>query len=93
VQAEPAPPPPAPVIVAAKPQPPPPSEPPADALEESRQLWRQAIDAEQLGKYGEAVRLYERIKTLPKDVWPSALNVYLEAARKQAGQSTEASSK
>jgi hypothetical protein len=47
-----------------------------------------------LGKYAQAVRLYEQIRALPRDVWPSALQVNLDWARKQAGQtSTEASTK
>ena len=60
---------------------------PADlavAADLARTLWRNAIDAEQRRDFRDAVKSYEQIKTLPSDVWPSSLDLRLEAARQQS---------
>jgi hypothetical protein len=49
-------------------------------------LWRQALDAEQAGNYAEAVRTYEELQKLPKDVWPAPLEINLKLARRRLGR-------
>lgn len=56
----------------------------ADQLDQARTLYRQAIDAERKrpAEYAEAVRLYEKVKKLPREVWPGDLEIRLERARR-----------
>jgi hypothetical protein len=67
-----------------------PSEPEApkltevEALAQSRSLWGKAIDAEAKHDYAAAVGYYEKIQKLPRSVWPAALKLRLDAARKHA---------
>lgn len=59
---------------------------PADALppdERARTLRRTAIDAEAAGDYARAVELYEQITRLPREHWPSDLQLRLDAARQR----------
>jgi hypothetical protein len=58
----------------------------ANPLEQSRALWRAAIDAEARRDNALAVKLYEQIKQLPPDVWPAGLQLRLEMAQKRVGQ-------
>ena len=55
----------------------------ADALDQARSLWIKAIDAEAKHNYPAAVHYYEQIKKLPSTVWPAALDLRLQAAKKQ----------
>ncbi len=59
------------------------------AIEQARMLWNQAIDAEARRDFAGAVSCYEQIKRLPlsSDNWPGGLQVRLELAQRQAGQS------
>lgn len=59
---------------------------PDELVNISRQLWRQAIDAEVKGDWKEAVKLYERIKSMPAIAWPSGLNIRLDDAQRRAQQ-------
>lgn len=54
----------------------------ADQLDQARTLYRQAIDAEAKRDSSEAVRLYEKVKRLPREVWPGDLEIRLERARR-----------
>jgi hypothetical protein len=58
-------------------------EPPSleQAMEESRKLFGQAIDAEARGDYAAALRHYEQIKKLRRDAWPGGLQVRIDLAR------------
>ena len=56
----------------------------ADQLDQARTLYRQAIDAEAKRDANEAVRLYEKVKRLPREVWPGDLEIRLERARRAA---------
>ena len=56
---------------------------PAALAEQARALRRSAIDAEAAGDFARAVRLYEQIRALPRDYWPSDLNVRLDAAKQR----------
>jgi hypothetical protein len=58
----------------------------AEAIDQARQLWRAAIDAEARRDFTGATRLYEQIKQLPSDAWPAGLQLRLEMAQKRAGQ-------
>lgn len=73
---------------APKPKPTQPPPPTAAAVDESlapderaRLLRRSAIDAEAAGDYRRAVQLYEQIRKLPREFWPSDLQLRLDAAR------------
>jgi hypothetical protein len=59
------------------------------AIEQARMLWNQAIDAEARRDFAGAVNCYEQIKRLPlsSDNWPGGLQVRLELAQRQVGQS------
>jgi hypothetical protein len=59
------------------------------AIEQARVLWNQAIDAEARRDFAGAVKYYEQIKRLPlsSENWPGGLQVRLELAQRQAGQS------
>lgn len=57
-----------------------------DLKQQELEMWRlrnEAIDAEAHDDFATAVRNYERIKGLPKSVWPSDLDVRLRRARGQ----------
>jgi hypothetical protein len=56
---------------------------PAALAEQARSLRRSAIDAEAAGDFARAVRLYEQIRALPRDCWPSDLHVRLDAAKQR----------
>lgn len=56
---------------------------PAAQLEKARLLWHSAIDAEGRREFTEAVRLYQQIQDLPRDVWPGGLELRLANARKR----------
>jgi hypothetical protein len=58
-------------------------EPPSleQAMEESRKLYGQAIDAEARGDYAAALQHYEQIKKLRRDAWPGGLQVRIDLAR------------
>jgi len=71
-----------PVEVVSQPQQPIPVSP-ADVAEMSSELWKQALDAEGQKDYPKAIDLYEKIKQLPPNVWPSNLDIYLQQAREQ----------
>ncbi|MGH7179032.1 MAG: hypothetical protein ACREJC_16765 [Tepidisphaeraceae bacterium] len=55
------------------------------ALSEMRKLYNRALDASARHDYAEAVRCYERIMVLPREVWPSDLQVRLDVARRLRG--------
>jgi hypothetical protein len=55
----------------------------AGRLDQVRTFWRAAIDAEGKQDYVLAVKNYELIKKLPRDLWPQGLDVRLNQARKQ----------
>lgn len=59
------------------------SEPPTleQAMESSRKLYGQAIDAEARNDYAAALRFYEQIKKLRRDAWPGGLQVRIDLAR------------
>jgi hypothetical protein len=46
-------------------------------------LWNQGLDAESTGNYAKAVAAYERIQSLPSNLWPPHLEVRLDMARKE----------
>jgi hypothetical protein len=54
-----------------------------EAYDEEKRLWSKAIDAEANQDFVEAVRCYEEIEQLPREVHPPALSVRLELARRQ----------
>ena len=54
------------------------------AVDKASQWRNQAIDAGARGDWAGAVSLYERIEKLPKDAWPSDVELKLEIARKRA---------
>jgi hypothetical protein len=55
-----------------------------EAYDEEKLLWSKAIDAEANQDYVEAVRCYEEIKQLPREVQrPLGLEVRLELARRK----------
>jgi len=56
------------------------------AMEKSRQLRLQAMDAETAGDYAKALRLLEQIKTLQKSVWPGDLQIQIDYAKSQVDQ-------
>jgi hypothetical protein len=58
----------------------------ADAGEQARTLYNQGIDAEQHVDFTAAVKSYEKIMKLPREVWPTDLELRLRLARKQAEQ-------
>ena len=51
------------------------------AMEESRKLYGQALDAEGRNDYAAALRFYEQIKKLRRDAWPGGLQVRIDLAR------------
>jgi hypothetical protein len=79
-----------PARVTPTPEPPTPVKPsvvvPADPYDQSRTLWRAAIDAEARRDFAGAAQLYIQIKQLPQDVWPAGLQLRLDLAQKRAGQ-------
>jgi hypothetical protein len=54
------------------------------AIEQARELWKQAIDAEARNDFPAAVRHYEQIKKLPQRAWPGGLQISLDLARARA---------
>jgi hypothetical protein len=46
-------------------------------------LLNQALDAESVGNYAKAVAAYERIESLPSNLWPAHLEMRLDLARKE----------
>lgn len=60
-----------------------PPAPSGDSAEQVRQLWIQAISAEGSGDLAGAVKIYEKIQTYPKDLWPTSLQLRLEQVKKQ----------
>jgi hypothetical protein len=60
-----------------------PQQPALDPGEQARQWWSAAQDAEQNRRYAEAIAFYEKIKTLPPDVWQSNLELRLQLAKDQ----------
>jgi hypothetical protein len=77
---------PAPTVEAPPAAPIPPN--PAVALEQSRKLWGQAIDAEAKQDFAGAAKLYQEIKRLPNDTWPAGLDFRLEFVQRRAAQSS-----
>lgn len=81
-----------PEVKSAPTQPQPPPKPnntdavPTDAAEQARSFYNQGIDAEQHVDFASAVKSYEKIMQLPRDVWPTDLELRLRLARKQAEQ-------
>jgi hypothetical protein len=73
------------------PQPAPPPEPvdPTPPLEKARKLRSQAIDAEAIHDHATAVKLYQQIKQLPSDVWPTDLQLRLDLAEKSLRHSPQ----
>lgn len=57
-------------------------------LEKIRTLWRGAIDALHSGDNAGAIKMFEQIKTFPRDVWPLGLDIRLDAAKKQLATET-----
>lgn len=55
------------------------------AIERASQWRNLAIDAEAKRDWAGAVAFYEKIEKLPKDAWPSDVEMRLENARKRAG--------
>ncbi len=67
---------------------PPSSAPPSvyatdDLYERVREHWRNALDAEAMQDFPEAIQHYQQIQKLPKSVWPANLELRLQQARKQ----------
>jgi outer membrane biosynthesis protein TonB len=54
------------------------------AIDKASQWRNQAIDAQIKGDWAGAVKLYEQIEKLPRDAWPSDVELKLEIARKRA---------
>jgi hypothetical protein len=81
-----------PVQTAAQTQSRPPQQSPdvSNAIRKSRELWRQALDAEAKEDFRTAVRYYEQIKQLPPAAWPGALQLYLDQAKKRLESSAQA---
>lgn len=59
----------------------------ADARHQARVLYEQAIEAEDRTDFAEAVKIYEQIRSLPKEDWPTPdLETRLKLARAQQNQ-------
>jgi hypothetical protein len=58
-------------------------EPTLSAQDDPKLLWKSAMEAEATGNYNAAVQTYERIESLPSDLWPAGLEVRLALARKE----------
>ena len=56
------------------------------AIEKASQWRNQAMDAQAKGDWTAAVKLYEQIEKLPRDAWPSDVELKLDIARKRASQ-------
>jgi hypothetical protein len=68
-------------------QPQPPRLTPEEAQRKSRELWIQALDAEERGDFGKAKTLYEQmIKTLPREVWYQGVEARLRAVKNELGE-------
>jgi hypothetical protein len=89
---QPAPEPPQPIQTPPRTEPEPPPKPApvvsVDPYEQSRTLWRAAIDAEARRDFAGAAQLYIQIKQLPSEVWPAGLQLRLDLAQKRAGQTS-----
>ncbi len=53
------------------------------AMDESRKLRNQGIDAEARNDYAAALQFYEQIRKIRRDAWPSDLQIRIDLARKQ----------
>jgi hypothetical protein len=74
---------------------PPPPKPPApaadadpadaasDVHDDVRSLWAAALEAESRKQFGQAVKLYDRIESLPNDCWPASLPTRVALAREE----------
>lgn len=60
-----------------------PIDPPNKLIEESRRLWREAMDAEARGDWAGAVRKYEAIKKLPPTAWMEGVDLRLSRAKEK----------
>jgi hypothetical protein len=59
----------------------------AQAREQSRKLWFEALDAEDRGDYARAKALYEQtMNTLPREVWYQGIEAHLKVVKKELGQ-------
>jgi outer membrane biosynthesis protein TonB len=58
----------------------------ADDSDKARALYIKGIDAEQQVDFAGAAKCYEQIMKLPREVWPTDVEVRLRLVRKQAGQ-------
>lgn len=58
-----------------------------EAQRQSRDLFNQALDAEEHGNYAEAKKLYEKImSTLPRDVWYQGIEARLRVVKSELGE-------
>ena len=58
-------------------------QPTLSAEDDPRLLWINAMQDESTGNYSGAVQSYERIESLPSNLWPAGLEVRLTLARKE----------
>ncbi len=56
---------------------------PTDPSDDVNQLWNAALDAESRRDFAAAVKIYQRIQSLPRDSWPAGLRTRMELARQQ----------
>jgi hypothetical protein len=58
-----------------------------EAQRKSRELWNQALDAEERGDFRRAKELYQTIMaTLPEDVWFKGIEARLKVAKEVLGE-------
>jgi hypothetical protein len=57
--------------------------PTLSAQDDPQLLWTNALEAESSGNFSAAVQTYERIESLPSNMWPTNLEVRLSLARKE----------
>lgn len=56
---------------------------PPDKVDDVRQLWMAALDAESRKQFAAAVKLYDHIQSLPSSCWPSGLATRVALAREE----------
>jgi len=76
-----------PGVAATQPSPEPPRLTIEQAQRKSRELWIQALDAEERGDYAKAKALYEQMMTtLPREAWYQGVEARLRLVKNELGE-------